>query len=586
MAGVKNFGIIPDLNFKSLCCKGRMVIDDKCNMTIQSATIGSATVCGNLLVDGNIIPEEGKIKLGGNTIVKGTIFSSQDEFTQITSFSGIEVFDIEPITRSQIDFNPMTVQIVKPPCSGSIQNVNMMTGVISYLPKSEFARLDIFQYTIDDICGIKHLITQLIFQKYTCPQVWTPQLDTAYNTNAQVLNDQFLACTIDQNGKVLTSYGWNVYRFNTDGTLDNTFGTGGIADLSIAGFLAPSTNQSDEQDGWNQIVVDQNENIFVVGTISEISLGRNRASVHKLLPNGTLDVTFGTNGRWIDNQTNYSGAYAMTINNIGDIFLAGFDGFYSSVSTHLIIKLTSNGNLDTFFGNSGYSRIPVINDEPEGELRGIHTLDDGRIVAGGYFSVLTGGFRAGFGVMRIFPNGIIDSSYGDNNGWSIYIHNDFDAYAYSAHLIDEEMYVLGYIEDESNLFKSAVVKFDINGIVDETFADDGALVLHINPPATSSSNYDVAETIIKTCDGDLIVGGRSEVSAGNYFESFIYKVSNDGVTFDENWGANGIYHVGSPAPFYELAMRETDDNIEIYGVGYGPPGDGSYGTVTKINVPV
>jgi hypothetical protein len=95
-------------------------------------------------------------------------------------------------------------------------------------------------------------------------------------------------------GKALAASGWNLYRFNTDGTPDLMFGTGGVVDLEVAGFpLGPQTSQTREADGWNEIIVsDVDGSIFVVGTPFDIM--KTRAMVQKISTSGVVDVTFGT----------------------------------------------------------------------------------------------------------------------------------------------------------------------------------------------------------------------------------------------------------------------------------------------------
>jgi len=164
MPGVKGFGPIPDLNFKSLCCKGKMIIDSDCNLTIKNAKIRNLTVKNDLVIGGALRTNNEKLTLG-NTIVQGTIFSAQDEFTQMFSFSGNSNVTIEIIQKPSIAFNPSSLLIVHPPCSGNIESINPMTGNVVYCPQSEPSKMDIYQYSIDDVCGINHLVTQIICQK-------------------------------------------------------------------------------------------------------------------------------------------------------------------------------------------------------------------------------------------------------------------------------------------------------------------------------------------------------------------------------------------------------------------------------------
>ena len=163
MSGTKGFGQIPDLNFKTLCCKNRMIIDTDCNLKVESAKTNDLFVRGDLTIKGSI-QTPGKLVLG-NTVINGTISSIEDEFTRMKTFSGNGNVTIEPIS-SPLTFNPTTLQIINCPCSGNIVSVNPMTGNVVYCPNGEPVRMDVYQYCIEDSCGVDHLVTQLLCQTF------------------------------------------------------------------------------------------------------------------------------------------------------------------------------------------------------------------------------------------------------------------------------------------------------------------------------------------------------------------------------------------------------------------------------------
>ena len=52
MSGVKSFGQMPDLNFRTLCCKNQMIIDKNCNLSVNSAKMNKLLVRQDLTVNG------------------------------------------------------------------------------------------------------------------------------------------------------------------------------------------------------------------------------------------------------------------------------------------------------------------------------------------------------------------------------------------------------------------------------------------------------------------------------------------------------------------------------------------------------
>lgn len=165
MPGVKGFGQIPDLSFRTLCCKGKMVIDQKCDLTVRNAKVmENIKVKNDLIINGTLRSDNDKLTLG-NTVIQGTMYSAQDEFTQMFTFAGNSNVTIDVIERPSMLFSPSSLMIVSPPCSGNIESIDPMTGDVVYCPQSEPTKMDIYQYRIDDICGINHLVTQIICQR-------------------------------------------------------------------------------------------------------------------------------------------------------------------------------------------------------------------------------------------------------------------------------------------------------------------------------------------------------------------------------------------------------------------------------------
>lgn len=77
----------------------------------------------------------------------------------------------------------------------------------------------------------------------------------------------------------------SVFRFNADGTLDDTFGTDGRVDLDFLPF----------QDRCEDLAVDPDGNIVLVGTSS---FGSQQAALARLLPDGAPDESFAPGGKF------------------------------------------------------------------------------------------------------------------------------------------------------------------------------------------------------------------------------------------------------------------------------------------------
>ena len=134
-------------------------------------------------------------------------------------------------------------------------------------------------------------------------------------------------------------------RYNRDGDLDNTFGSGGTIATPIGTLDSYS----------NAVAVQQDGKIITVG-VSPSTFGINVTNhVFTLVrynPNGTLDSDFGANGIVTKRiSTLYSEATSIEIQEDGKILAGGLSG----IGGHLfaLVRLNPDGKSDTSFSNNG-----------------------------------------------------------------------------------------------------------------------------------------------------------------------------------------------------------------------------------------
>lgn len=421
-----------------------------------------------------------------------------------------------------------------------------------------------------------------------CPNNWTVTIDDAYNTNAQIAGERLGSVYVEPgSGKVIASGdGWNIYRFNRDGTLDATFGTAGILDTSIPGFSPPDSPYISEANGWYQIIVDGF--IWVVGNPFDIGFNHSRMAVLKYDSNGVLDPTFGVGGRWIDaRDTIASEAYAIDFDAAGNVYIGGHDEFLTNVNMHCVVKLFPDGTLDTSFGANGYARIHLLpgNADPEGELRGVHVQSDGKIVGGGWFTAFNDADDIGFGVVRFNTDGSLDTSFGESGGWTLQPFDEaqpfLDAFAYNSTMLDDFIYVSGYTETfPPSSRANTVMKFTPDGVLDTTWGDNDTGIVRFKVEPNAPAFIDQSESVEIPCDGGNFICGRTGFEGTPDQQAFAYKLDPNG-EIDTNFANMGIYLGGQFSSFDQMTTYNNGNVFEVYAVGAGPGGDGTFGTVTK-----
>jgi uncharacterized delta-60 repeat protein len=245
-------------------------------------------------------------------------------------------------------------------------------------------------------------------------------------------------------GSVLAgSFMWVVVRLNTNGSLDDSFGTGGIASAFFRGYpagiaiakhgrivvvgpdlgdfgvavlkeggeLDPSfsgdgitTVDIAKNDAASDVAVQPNGRIVVVGSTFRRHI---EAAALRLLPSGELDPSFGVDGHVaIDRPV--SSAEAVALQADGKVLLAG--AAFNRGGDVGIFRLRRNGSLDPSFGGDGRVRTGTA---AGGEFaEDMLVQPNGKIVVAGYSEDVGPPYRSDFLAIRYRSDGHRDLSFG------------------------------------------------------------------------------------------------------------------------------------------------------------------------------
>jgi uncharacterized delta-60 repeat protein len=171
-------------------------------------------------------------------------------------------------------------------------------------------------------------------------------------------------------------------RFKWNGDLDPSFGAGGEV----------ITDFGTDSDFANSVAIDSRNRIVVGGGGAQFELAR-------YLPDGTLDPSFGGDGKVTTRFGARSGLNSVAIDHRGRIVAAGF----AANDAFALARYWPSGRLDRSFSNNGKVRGPLRHNTGAGFV-GIDSRR--RIVAVG-----AGGVN-GFRLARYKPNGSLDRSFG------------------------------------------------------------------------------------------------------------------------------------------------------------------------------
>ncbi|MDT5063130.1 MAG: hypothetical protein QOH63_3589, partial [Acidobacteriota bacterium] len=289
-------------------------------------------------------------------------------------------------------------------------------------------------------------------------------LDNSFGSGGMVAtdfngtNDEARAVVVQANGRILvagsggTSNSFALARYNSTGALDTSFSGSGKATLTFGGYNGGASALALQTDG----------KIVVAGTGSFGALPD--FAVARLTEDGNPDFSFGffsvvTSDFSGDGTSSSSdSAQALAIQSDGKIVLAG-----RGHNTFALARYNTNGSVDTTFGNTGKVVGLPLSDNSSGGATGLAIQVDGRIVAGGSVLNVSGNGTSDFALARYNTNGGLDQSFGTNGVTIADISgNTLDDFANALQLQPDGKVVLAgtVVKDASNQQRDfAVARF-------------------------------------------------------------------------------------------------------------------------------
>jgi len=327
--------------------------------------------------------------------------------------------------------------------------------------------------------------------------------------------DQARAVTVQSDGKILVAGDeaneFGLYRYNTDGSLDPSFGGGD-------GMVA--TDVSADAD-WGQAVVVQGDGKILVAGYSNHASNKD-IFVLRYDSDGTLDATFGTGGIvTLDFAGQNDAAKAIALQADGKILVAGS---VSGASEWLLARYDTDGSLDTSFDGDGMVTLDVSGTDWGTD---VVVQPDGKILIGGR-AMVSGDYT--FAVARYDSGGSLDATFGGGDGIAqVDVATGSDFGEGIALQTDGKILQTGYNTTSGELI---VVRWDSAGVLDTSFDSDGIVTTDI------AGGDDFGEAIAVQADGKLLVAGYHNNGTDDDFAAVRY--NSDGSLDTSFGGGDGI----------------------------------------------
>lgn len=461
--------------------------------------------------------------------------------------------------------------------------------------------------------GIKtELVNNLLIRNYTVSRFNVDgSVDNAFGTNGTITTDfadsGYFSKLYERNGKIYifgsASLNQNpltkpmkLNRYNSDGTLDSSFGTGGSIAINDVGI-----NSESAYDLAYEIEAQSDGKVLIAANIRNAA-SRNNVYLLRYNSDGSIDNTFGTTGKVTLAVGNNVPPAQVRQTSDGKILVAQSD---------YLTRYNSNGGIDTSFGTSGVVRVidPAVTDfnfQGRSILKLIQTRDN-KLVA--VTSSTVGHNR----VVRYNLDGSIDNSfYGDFSDSPVNITQTSDGkIVVVGDSITQRIGTTGYIKNlvatryaEGGIVPPAIVNNPpvvVKSIAAKT-ATSG-IAFGFTMPIDTVTDPDVGDTLnytVTLANGDplpswltfdpttrVLSGTPSLLDVGN-INLAVRATDRGNLSVNNNVGLSISANpaVGLPATDFngdrksDLLWRNTDGSVAIWQMNSATATPGSVGRLT------
>jgi uncharacterized delta-60 repeat protein len=400
--------------------------------------------------------------------------------------------------------------------------------------------------------NVKHFSTTLVLTillTYLQIPAWAADedLDTSFGGGDGIVttllagtdDNESYSVVIQSDGKIVVAgYSWfgsisrsdfALVRYNTDGTLDTDFGTGGqvTTNFGSSSEIRSIALQSD-------------------GKIVAAGFSADNFTISRYNSNGTLDNTFSGDGKLTTDMGSSDEIHSIAIQSDGKIVAAGFSG-----SNFAIARYGTNGDLDNTF--SGDGKLTTDMGSSLESFESVVLQSDGKIVAAGYSD-------GNFAVARYATNGDLDNTFSGDGKVTTNL-GAMEGINSIALQSDGKIVAAGY--SGSDFF---IARYETDGDLDTDFSVDGIVV------TDTGSSDESLESVVLQSDGKILTAGYTD-NAGFSYLMAVARYNTDG-TLDLTFSGDGIQTtaVGSSDDQATSIAIQTDG--KIVAAGFSDSGSG------------
>jgi len=313
-------------------------------------------------------------------------------------------------------------------------------------------------------------------------------LDTRFGGDGKVTTDfgsdeSGSSVTVQADGKILlggdsdngSTDDFALVRYNTDGSLDKSFGGDGevTTDFGI--------------DEWGSSVTVQTDGKILLGGGSSSNGSNHDFALVRYNSNGSLDKSFGGDGKVTTDFGSSDQGYSVTVQADGKILLGGFSDNGSNYDFALV-RYNADGSLDTSFGGDGEVTTDFGRDDWG---YSVTVQADGKILLGGSVDFDR------FALARYNADGSLDKSFGGDG--KVTFGSSAEGSSVTVQANGKILLGGGSFNGSNQDF--ALVRYNTDGTLDSTFG--GVNTLNGNPNYTENRAAIVLDNSVQIYDVEL-----------------------------------------------------------------------------------
>jgi len=260
-----------------------------------------------------------------------------------------------------------------------------------------------------------------------------------------------------------------IVRYNTNGSLDTTFDTDGVATWSTG----------EAGGGFEDLAIQANQMIVAVTNTSENSGPPNfittSISVLRFNTNGSLDTGFDSDGiASVAVAVGDAWGNSIAIQADNKIVAAGesYDFEGSGIENYLVARFNADGSLDTGFDTDGYVETEITPFESNG-ARAVVIQTDSKIVA-------AGSSNEDVGVVRYNTDGSLDTGFSGDGKVTTPVDSPLGGFYQALVVQSDGKIIVGGEAYNSNDSDLALARYNMDGTLDTTFDSDGKVTLSLS----------------------------------------------------------------------------------------------------------